>query len=166
MSQNLNITLVDTGKNNDWRKIKRISKYINNETFCFTYGDGVADVNITELISFHKNNSKATLTAVQPPGRFGSLEFERGKVLSFQEKPKGDGNWINGGFFVLEPEVFDYIDGDQSVWEQYPLKKLAENGELAAYHHNGFWQPMDTLKDKMYLDELWKDSKSPWKCWS
>ena len=163
-----NITLVDTGeKTMTGGRLKRIAKYINNETFCFTYGDGVADINITELISFHKkNNAKATLTAVQPPGRFGSLEFERGKVLSFQEKPKGDGNWINGGFFVLEPEVFDYIEGDQSVWEQYPLKKLAENGELAAYHHNGFWQPMDTLKDKMYLDELWKDSKSPWKCWS
>ena len=157
-----NITLVDTGETTmTGGRLKRISKYIKNETFCFTYGDGVADINITELISFHKkNNSKATLTAVQPPGRFGSLEFERGKVLSFQEKPKGDGNWINGGFFVLEPEVFDYIEGDQSVWEQYPLKKLAQ------FHHNGFWQPMDTLKDKMYLDQLWKDSKSPWKCWS
>ena len=118
------------------------------------------------MIDFHnKSKTKATLTAVQPPGRFGSLEFERGKVFSFQEKPKGDNSWINGGFFVLDPEVINYIDGDNSIWEQTPLKKLAKEGELSAYHHEGFWQPMDTLRDKNTLEELWDSQNAPWKCW-
>ena len=147
-------------------RLKRVSDYLNDETFCFTYGDGLADINIKNLIDFHnKSNTKATLTAVQPPGRFGSLEFERGKVFSFQEKPKGDNSWINGGFFVLDPEVINYIDGDNSIWEQTPLKKLAKEGELSAYHHEGFWQPMDTLRDKNTLEELWDSQNAPWKCW-
>ena len=162
-----NVSLVDTGDSTmTGGRLKRVSDYLNDETFCFTYGDGLADINIKNLIDFHKkSNTKATLTAVQPPGRFGSLEFERGKVFSFQEKPKGDNSWINGGFFVLDPEVINYIDGDNSIWEQSPLKKLAKEGELSAYHHEGFWQPMDTLRDKNTLEELWGSKDAPWKCW-
>ena len=162
-----NVSLVDTGDSTmTGGRLKRVSDYLNDETFCFTYGDGLADINIKNLIDFHKkSNTKATLTAVQPPGRFGSLEFERGKVFSFQEKPKGDKSWINGGFFVLDPEVINYIDGDNSIWEQTPLKKLAKEGELSAYHHEGFWQPMDTLRDKNTLEELWDSKDAPWKCW-
>ena len=161
------ITLVDTGENTmTGGRLKRVQEYIQNETFCFTYGDGVADININELIKFHKKNGRqATLTAVKPPGRFGSIKFERGKVLSFQEKPKGDGNMINGGFFVLEPSVLDLIDNDQCTWEDKPLKTLAEKNELSAYFHEGFWQPMDMLKDKNFLEELWNSSNPPWKCW-
>ena len=163
-----NVSLVDTGDSTmTGGRLKRVSDYLNDETFCFTYGDGLADINIKNLIDFHKkSNTKATLTAVQPPGRFGSLEFERGKVFSFQEKPKGDNSWINGGFFVLDPEVINYIDGDNSIWEQSPLKKLAKEGELSAYHHEGFWQPMDTLRDKIKLEDLWNKSNAPWKTWS
>ena len=162
-----NVSLVDTGDSTmTGGRLKRVSDYLNDETFCFTYGDGLADINIKNLIDFHnKSNTKATLTAVQPPGRFGSLEFERGKVFTFQEKPKGDNSWINGGFFVLDPEVINYIDGDNSIWEQTPLKKLAKEGELSAYHHEGFWQPMDTLRDKNTLEELWDSQNAPWKCW-
>ena len=162
-----NVSLVDTGDSTmTGGRLKRVSDYLNDETFCFTYGDGLADINIKNLIDFHnKSKTKATLTAVQPPGRFGSLEFERGKVFSFQEKPKGDNSWINGGFFVLDPEVINYIDGDNSIWEQTPLKKLAKEGELSAYHHEGFWQPMDTLRDKNTLEELWDSQNAPWKCW-
>ncbi len=161
------ISLVETGDSTmTGGRLKRVSKYLNSETFCFTYGDGLADIDIKKLIEFHKkSNIKATLTAVQPPGRFGSLEFERGKVCSFQEKPKGDKSWINGGFFVLEPDVLNYIDDDSSIWEQTPLKKLAKEGELAAYHHEGFWQPMDTLRDKNTLESLWNAGKAPWRCW-
>ena len=161
------ITLVDTGENTmTGGRLKRVQEYIQNETFCFTYGDGVADININELIKFHKKNGRqATLTAVKPPGRFGSIKFERGKVLSFQEKPKGDGNMINGGFFVLEPSVLDLIDNDQCTWEDKPLKTLAEKNELSAYLHEGFWQPMDMLKDKNFLEQLWNSSNPPWKCW-
>ena len=161
------ITLVDTGENTmTGGRLKRVQEYIQNETFCFTYGDGVADINIQELIDFHaKNKRLATLTAVKPPGRFGSIQFERGKVLSFQEKPKGDGNMINGGFFVLEPSVLDLIDGDNCTWEDKPLKFLAENNQLSAYYHNGFWQPMDMLKDKNFLEKLWNTDNPPWKCW-
>ena len=161
------ITLVDTGENTmTGGRLKRVSEYINNETFCFTYGDGVADININKLIKFHiKNGRQATLTAVKPPGRFGSIKFERGKVLSFQEKPKGDGNMINGGFFVLEPSVIDLIDNDECTWEDKPLKTLADNDQLSAYFHDGFWQPMDMLKDKNFLEELWRSSNPPWKCW-
>ena len=147
-------------------RLKRVSEYINNETFCFTYGDGVADVNINELIKFHKKNGRqATLTAVKPPGRFGSIKFERGKVLSFQEKQIGDGNMINCCFFDLEPSVLDLINNDQCTWEDKPLKTLAENNQLSAYFHEGFWQPMDMLKDKNFLEELWNSSNPPWKCW-
>ena len=161
------ITLVDTGENTmTGGRLKRVSEFLNNETFCFTYGDGVADINITELIEFHrKNKREATLTAVQPPGRFGSIEFERGKVLSFKEKPQGDGNMINGGFFVLEPSVLDLIDGDDCTWEDIPLKTLAEKNQLSAFFHKGFWQPMDMLKDKKFLEGLWNKPNPPWKCW-
>ena len=161
------ITLVDTGEGTmTGGRLKRVAEHIQDETFCFTYGDGVADVNIHKLIEFHQTNKrKATLTAVNPPGRFGSLEFERGKVLSFKEKPKGDGSLINGGFFVLEPEVLELIDGDSCTWEDYPLKILAESNELSAYFHDGFWQPMDMLRDKNYLENLWKTKKAPWKIW-
>ena len=161
------ITLVDTGeKTMTGGRLARVRDYLNNETFCFTYGDGLADINIHKLIEYHHENSrKATLTAVQPPGRFGSLEFERGRVLAFEEKPKGDGNWINGGFFVLDSSVIDLITDDSCVWEQYPLKKLADSGELSAYHHRGFWQPMDTLRDQNFLEKLWQSGQAPWKTW-
>ena len=161
------ITLVDTGeKTMTGGRLARVREYLNNETFCFTYGDGLADINIHKLIEYHHENSRqATLTAVQPPGRFGSLEFERGRVLGFEEKPKGDGNWINGGFFVLEPSVIDLITDDTCVWEQDPLKKLADSGQLTAYHHKDFWQPMDTLRDQKLLDNLWQSGQAPWKIW-
>lgn len=162
------ITLVDTGPNTlTGGRLKRVSDYLDkDESFCFTYGDGVADINIKELISFHNSERRlATLTAVQPPGRFGQISFQRGKVLSFEEKPKGDNNWINGGFFVLKKPVLDLIEGDQTSWESEPLNILAKEGQLSAYHHYGFWQPMDTLKDKMLLEDLWKTNSAPWKIW-
>ena len=131
-----------------------------------TYGDGVSDVNIRRLIDFHTANGlSATLTAVRPPGRFGALELDEVKVDAFQEKPAGDGGWINGGFFVLSPAVLDYIAGDDTVWEQEPLERLAREGQLAAYRHDGFWQPMDTLRDKRQLEELWRTGRAPWKTW-
>ena len=162
------VTLVDTGESTlTGGRLARVREHLDGETFCFTYGDGVADVDIRALIDFHQaEGRKATLTAVQPPGRFGSLAFERGRVLSFEEKPQGDGNWINGGFFVLDPSVIDLVDGDQCTWEQRPLQALAETGELSAYHHRGFWQPMDTLRDKTLLEELWQNGQAPWKVWS
>lgn len=163
------VTLVDTGENTmTGGRLKRVQEHIGNETFCFTYGDGVCNVNITELIAFHKAEGvSATLTAVQPPGRFGaiSLTSEQTKIEQFHEKPGGDGAWINGGYFVLEPEVIDYITDDAVMWEHEPLKKLAHAGKLSAFKHDGFWQPMDTLKDKTYLDELWKKGQAPWKVW-
>ncbi len=161
------ITLVDTGeKTMTGGRLKRVREFLDNDTFCLTYGDGVANINIEKLVKFHsEKDTKATLTAVQPPGRFGSLEFERGRVLSFKEKPQGDGSLINGGFFVLEPSVIDLIDGDKCIWEDKPLMRLAEEKELSAYFHNDFWQPMDTLRDKNYLQELWEDQKAPWKIW-
>ena len=162
------VTLVDTGENTlTGGRLKRVGDYLDEEeSFCFTYGDGVSNIDIKELISFHKNEGRiATLTAVQPPGRFGQIAFQRGKVLSFQEKPKGDNNWINGGFFVLDKKVIDFIEDDQSIWEEEPLKNLAKSGQLSAFHHNGFWQPMDTLKDKMLLEELWRMGEAPWKVW-
>jgi glucose-1-phosphate cytidylyltransferase len=148
-------------------RIKRVADYIkNDELFCLTYGDGVSDVNITELIAFHKaQNIKATLTATLPPGRFGALDLAGNKVNSFVEKPRGDGAMINGGFFVLSPKVFDYIKDDKTIWEREPLERLAQEGELAAFRHNGFWQPMDTLRDKVHLEELWESGKAPWKIW-
>lgn len=162
------VTLVDTGDNSmTGGRLKRVAKYLKDEeAFCFTYGDGVGDMNITETIDFHKKNGKlATLTATYPPGRFGALDITDGQVLNFKEKPKGDGAMINGGFFVLSPKVLDYIEDDSTTWEQYPLKQLAEDGELMAYEHHGFWQPMDTLRDKNHLEELWTEQKAPWKVW-
>lgn len=163
------VTLVDTGEDTmTGGRLKRVADYVkDDELFCLTYGDGVSDVNITELIAYHKTqNVKATLTATVPPGRFGALDLAGGKVNSFREKPKGDGAMINGGFFVLSPEVIDYIEGDQTIWERGPLERLAEEGELAAYSHQGFWQPMDTLRDKTYLEELWQSNSAPWKVWA
>jgi len=162
------VTLVDTGEATlTGGRLARVRPYLDDEPFCFTYGDGVADVDISKLITFHRSEGRqATLTAVQPPGRFGSLAFERGRVLSFEEKPRGDGNWINGGFFVLDPAVLDLVDGDQCIWEQRPLQTLAETGQLSAYHHKGFWQPMDTLRDKQLLEELWQRGQAPWKVWN
>ena len=162
------ITLVDTGDNSmTGGRLGRVSEYIQNEdSFCFTYGDGVSDVNISALIDFHNNHGKdATLTATYPPGRFGALEIEGDKILKFTEKPKGDGGLINGGFFVLSPKVLDRINGDSCIWEQEPLKSLAADGELMSYVHDGFWQPMDTLRDKVYLQNLWGQNKAPWKTW-
>ena len=162
------VTLVDTGPETlTGGRLKRVQPYLTaSGTFCFTYGDGVSNVNITEAIAFHHQQGRwATLSAVQPPGRFGSLEFERGRVLSFQEKPQGDGAWINGGFFVLEPQVFDLIDGDKSVWERDCLPRIAAMDQLNAFEHRGFWQPMDTLRDKQLLEELWQSGKAPWKLW-
>ena len=162
------VTLVDTGESTlTGGRLRRVREHLGDEPFCFTYGDGVADVDIGALISFHQAEGRqATLTAVQPPGRFGSLAFERGRVLTFEEKPQGDGSWINGGFFVLEPSVLDLVDGDQCTWEQQPLQTLAEMGQLSAYHHQGFWQPMDTLRDKTLLEGLWQSGQAPWKFWS
>ena len=159
------VTLIDTGDNtNTGGRLKRIAKYIGDEDFCFTYGDGVGDINITALIDFHKKSGrKATLTATQPPGRFGAMNLEGTKIRNFQEKPQGDGGWINGGFFVLSPTVIDYIDGDETVWERQPMESLAKENEFNAYLHTGFWHPMDTLRDKNYLEELWATGKAPWK---
>lgn len=163
------VTVVDTGENTmTGGRIKRVAEYIGNETFCCTYGDGVGDVDIGALIRYHKEQKTlATLTAVQPPGRFGAftLGHDQQRVPSFREKPHGDGAWINGGFFVLEPGVFDYIAGDETVWEREPMENLAHNSQLAAYRHEGFWQPMDTLRDKKLLDDLWATGKAPWKKW-
>lgn len=162
------VTLVDTGeKSMTGGRLRRVKEYLKDEqSFCFTYGDGVGDINIKELIEFHKNHGKkATLTATYPPGRFGALDIENGSVNCFKEKPKGDGAMINGGFFVLSPDVIDYIDDDSTVWEQYPLNQLAVDKQLMAYEHQGFWQPMDTLRDKNYLEELWALNKAPWKSW-
>jgi glucose-1-phosphate cytidylyltransferase len=149
-------------------RLKRVQEHVGNDTFCFTYGDGVSNVDITKLVEFHKSQGTlATLTAVQPPGRFGaiSLSQEQTKISQFHEKPEGDGAWINGGYFVLEPEVIDYIKDDSTVWEQEPLQKLAQSDQLSAFRHAGFWQPMDTLRDKKYLEGLWQDGKAPWKVW-
>jgi len=161
------VTLVDTGlETMTGGRLKKVKDFVGDETFCFTYGDGVSDVNISKLIEFH-NISKtiATVTSVQPPGRFGSLDINGSKITNFKEKPAGDGNWINGGFFVLEPKIFDYIDGDSTIWERQPLEKLAEEGQLSAYKHTDFWKPLDTLRDKTYLENLWNSGKAPWKIW-
>jgi glucose-1-phosphate cytidylyltransferase len=161
------VTLVDTGEQTmTGGRLKRVREYIGNEDFCFTYGDGVSDINIKQLIAFHQQSgSQATLTAVQPPGRFGALNFDVNKVTSFQEKPVGDGGWINGGFFVCSPSVFDHIEGDNTIWESQPLERMAADRNLSAYFHKGFWQPMDTLRDKNHLEELWQSGKAPWKVW-
>lgn len=162
------VTLVDTGDEAmTGGRVKRITEYVkDDEAFCLTYGDGVGDINITKLIAFHKaQNVKATLTAAIPPGRFGALDLVDQKVSSFREKPKGDGGMINGGFFVLSPKVIDYIKDDNTIWEREPLEQLAAESQLAAYPHEGFWQPMDTLRDKTYLEELWQSGQAPWKVW-
>jgi glucose-1-phosphate cytidylyltransferase len=163
------VTLIDTGEETmTGGRLRRVARHIkDDEAFCFTYGDGVSDVNIAELIAFHKAQKvKATLTATLPPGRFGALDMQGHKVRTFKEKPKGDGGMINGGFFVLSPAVLDLLDGDDCIWERAPLETLAERGELAAYQHHGFWQPMDTLRDKTLLEELWQLGQAPWKVWA
>ena len=162
------ITLVDTGdKTMTGGRLRRVRQFVADEPFCFTYGDGVSDVDITALVAHHYQHARlATVTAVQPPGRFGVLEFgEDAAVSGFREKPRGDGNWINGGFFVLDPAVIDLIESDTTIWEQGPLKSLATQGQLTAYRHRGFWQPMDTLRDQQQLEELWTQARAPWKVW-
>jgi glucose-1-phosphate cytidylyltransferase len=162
------VTLVDTGDDSmTGGRLRRVTDHVKNEeAFCFTYGDGVADIDISATIAFHRRHGKqATITATYPPGRFGALDIRDNAVVSFTEKPKGDGGMINGGFFVLSPEVLSHIGSDHTVWEQEPLVRLARQGELMAYKHHGFWQPMDTLRDKQYLEELWAKGQAPWKKW-
>jgi len=162
------VTLVDTGEDTlTGGRLKRIKEYVaNDEAFCFTYGDGLADININNLIAFHKSQGKlATVTAVQPPGRYGALTIRNDLVEEFVEKPKGDSVWINGGFFVLSPRCIDYIKDDQSSWEGEPLIEIAKQNQMAAYKHNGFWQPMDTLRDKNLLEDFWASGRAPWKIW-
>lgn len=161
------ITLVDTGTDTmTGGRLKAVGEYLDpNEPFCFTYGDGVADVDIGASLEFHRSHgAKLTVTAVAPPGRFGALEFEGSQVTGFREKPAGDGGLINGGFFVADPSVLDYIEGPDTIWEREPLEQLAAEGEVQGFRHTGFWQPMDTLRDKVHLEELWQDH-APWKCW-
>lgn len=163
------VTLVETGENTmTGGRLKRVKNYLNGETFCCTYGDGVSNVDISDLIAFHRAQEVlATLTAAQPPGRFGAfqLSHDENLITSFKEKPDGDGAWVNSGFFVLEPEVIDYIEGDSISWEKQPMEALAADRQLAAYRHNGFWQPMDTLRDKNVLEDLWLKGNAPWKVW-
>ena len=163
------VTLVNTGgETMTGGRVKRVQEYIGNEPFLLTYGDGVADVNIADLVAYHKAHGKlATVTSIQPAGRFGALDLDSKNLIhGFQEKPKGDGAWINGGFFVLEPEVLNYISGDATIFEKEPLEGLARDKQLVSYKHSGFWQPMDTLRDKNYLEDLWKSGNVPWKVWS
>ena len=161
------VTLVDTGDNTaTGGRLKRVARFLDDESFCFTYGDGLSDVNIGTLVEFHnQGRSLATLTAVQPPGRFGALDLEQQKITGFQEKPEGDGGRINGGFFVLSPKVIDYIDGDATVWEGAPMENLAKDGELSAFLHDGFWHPMDTLRDRNSLEKQWNAGSARWKVW-
>ena len=163
------VTLVETGENSmTGGRLKLVKDYVGNETFCFTYGDGVTDANIEKIIAFHKaQKTLATMTAVQPPGRFGpfTLHDTQEKITSFKEKPRGDGAWINGGFFVLEPAIFSYIENETTTWEQEPLQSLATEGQLSVYKHNGYWQNMDTLHDKMTLEKQWQTGNAPWKVW-
>jgi glucose-1-phosphate cytidylyltransferase len=161
------VSLVDTGEDTmTGGRLKRVRDYIEDHDFCFTYGDGVGDVDISSLIAFHTQELRlATLTATQAPGRFGALNLNGHRIRSFQEKPQGDGGWINGGFFVLSPKVIDYIDGDHITWEREPMERLAHEDQMNAWFHHGFWQPMDTLRDKNHLEELWASGKAPWKVW-
>lgn len=161
------VTLVDTGVDTmTGGRLKRVQPYLDQEDFCFTYGDGVGDVDITALVKLHQNEKRlATVTAVQPPGRFGAIECDGNRVLQFMEKPQGDGAWINGGFFVLSPKVIDYIKNNRTVWERQPMENLAKDKEMSVYFHRGYWQPMDTLREKNLLEELWQSGKAPWKVW-
>jgi glucose-1-phosphate cytidylyltransferase len=163
------VTLVDTGaKTMTGGRVKRIAPYVQNEDFCLTYGDGVSDLNIRKLLEFHKSHGRvATVTAVQPQGRFGSVqvEGEDGRVTEFVEKPLGDGQWINAGFFVVSPKIFSYVDGDDTIWERAPMERLTREGELSAFRHEGFWHAMDTMRDRTHLEELWASGKAPWKTW-
>ncbi len=162
------VTLVDTGEMTmTGGRLKRVANYIKDEDFCFTYGDGLSNVDLTALIAFHKKQKTlATVTAVQPPGRFGAMDLDRERITAFREKPQGEGDWVNGGFFVLSPRVLDYITSDSDIWERGPVERLAAEGELAAFRHDGFWQPMDTLRDRTYLEDLWSRNSAPWKVWS
>ena len=162
------VTLIDTGEDTMiGGRIKKILPYIGeDEAFCVTYGDGVGDIDIAESIAFHRREQRlATVTATQPPGRFGAINYQGNRVTGFQEKPRGDGGWINGGFFVLSPKIGDYIEGDSSIWEREPMTNLATDGELSVFFHHGFWHPMDTLRDKRYLEDLWSNNRAPWKTW-
>lgn len=167
-SEDIKMTLIDTGiQTQTGGRIKRIGKYIGNESFMLTYGDGLANINIVDLLNFHRKNKKlATVTTVSPPGRFGALLLgKNSEVIKFEEKPLSDGGWINGGFFILEPEVLNYIKDDNTYWEREPMVNLASDGQLSAYKHEGFWKPMDTLRDKTELENLWNSGKAPWKIW-
>jgi glucose-1-phosphate cytidylyltransferase len=161
------VTLVDTGDGTQTGgRLKRVREYLGGEDFCFTYGDGLADIDLRAEIAFHKaQGTLATVAAVQPPGRFGALTMDGNRIEGFNEKPQGDGSWVNGGFFVVSPKVIDFIDGDDTAWERGPLERLAKSGQLAAYKHRGFWQPMDHLRDRTFLEELWNSGKAPWKVW-
>lgn len=161
------VTLVDTGENTaTGGRLKRVREYLGEGTFCLTYGDGVANIDIAQSLVFHRQHGRlATVTAVQPPGRFGALDVQGDQVKAFQEKPMGDGSWINGGFFVLEPAVLDYIEGDSAIWEQEPMRRLAERGQLMSYLHRGFWQPMDTLRDRNMLEQRWHGGQAEWQVW-
>jgi glucose-1-phosphate cytidylyltransferase len=168
MTEPWRVTLVNTGDDTQTGgRLKRVGKYlVGEDDFCLTYGDGLADIDVAKSIEFHKHHGKlATMSAVQPGGRWGSLVRDGDKVTAFREKPAGDGAWVNGGFFVLSPKVLDYIEGDKTAWEREPLERLAEEGNLHAYHHTGFWQPMDTLRDKMQLEALWQGGAAPWMKW-
>jgi glucose-1-phosphate cytidylyltransferase len=162
------VTLVDTGSETlTGGRLKRVASYLDDEAFCFTYGDGVADVDIGKLIDFHRKHRRlATLTAIQPPGRYGAVLIDRTRVTSFHEKPVGDGAWVNGGFFILERGVLEYIEGDATSWESEPLVRLSKKDQLRAYQHAGFWQAMDTLRDRNHLEELWQSGRAPWRCWT
>ena len=161
------VTLVDTGDTAmTGGRLKRVGSYLQDGDFCFTYGDGLSDIDIGKLLTFHKaQGTLATVTAVQPPGRFGALDMQKHKITGFKEKPQGDGGWVNGGFFVLSPKVLGYIENDMTPWEREPMESLAREGQLSAFRHEGFWQPMDTLRDKLHLEELWAQGKAPWKVW-
>jgi glucose-1-phosphate cytidylyltransferase len=161
------VTLVDTGsKTQTGGRLRRVRSFLDSNDFCFTYGDGVGDVDIKQLIDFHRRQGRlATLTAITPPGRFGAINIESTLITGFQEKPPGDGTRVNGGFFVLSPKVIDYIQGDDTIWERQPMEELAQQGQMSAFLHNGFWQCMDTLRDRVLLEELWETGKAPWKVW-
>jgi glucose-1-phosphate cytidylyltransferase len=162
------VTLVDTGQHTmTGGRLRRVLRYLGDEDFCFTYGDGLADIDIGRLVEFHREQGTlVTVTAVQPSGRFGSMVIDGPQVTEFSEKPTGDGAWINGGFFVVSPKVAPYLDGDDTVWEREPLQRLAAEGQLSSYRHTGFWQPMDTLREKLRLEELWENGSAPWKTWN